>query len=41
MKIFFATLASLFLLFAVVQYNDPDPWLWIAIYLVVRNSIDA
>ncbi|MBK8702664.1 MAG: transmembrane 220 family protein [Saprospiraceae bacterium] len=38
MKIFFATLASLFLLFAVVQYNDPDPWLWIAIYLTVAVS---
>jgi hypothetical protein len=38
MKILFATLASLFLLFAVVQYNDPDPWLWIAIYLAVALS---
>ena len=22
------------LLFAVVQYNDPDPWIWIPVYLV-------
>lgn len=21
-----------FILFAIVQYNDPDPWLWIPIY---------
>jgi len=25
-------LALLFTLFAIVQYNDPDPWLWIGIY---------
>ncbi|MBT8218522.1 MAG: transmembrane 220 family protein, partial [Bacteroidia bacterium] len=25
----------LFILFALVQYNDPDPWLWIAAYGVV------
>lgn len=24
---------ALFVLFAAVQYNDPDPWLWIWIYL--------
>ena len=27
--------AILFILFAVVQYNDPDPWIWIVIYGVV------
>ena len=25
-------LGVLFILFAVVQYNDPDPWLWILLY---------
>jgi len=25
----------LFIVFAVVQYNDPDPWLWILTYGVV------
>lgn len=24
--------AAVFLLFAALQYNDPDPWLWIPIY---------
>lgn len=27
--------AILFILFAVVQYNDPDPWIWIVIYGIV------
>ena len=27
--------AILFFLFAALQYNDPDPWSWIAIYGVV------
>ena len=35
MKIAHYLLAGLFLLFAVVQYKDPDPWLWIGIYVVV------
>jgi uncharacterized membrane protein len=26
--------AVLFVLFAAVQYNDPDPWFWIPIYLI-------
>lgn len=34
-KIVKAFLGLLFILFAVVQYNDPDPWAWIAIYGVV------
>ncbi|WP_421877228.1 transmembrane 220 family protein [Marinoscillum sp.] len=25
-------IAGLFIVFAAVQYNDPDPWLWILIY---------
>ncbi len=33
MRIINIVLAILFTLFAVVQYNDPDPWLWIGIYL--------
>ncbi len=28
-------LGLLFLVFAAVQYNDPDPWSWMAIYLLV------
>ena len=33
MKITNIILSILFVLFAIVQYNDPDPWLWIALYL--------
>lgn len=32
MKIVFALLSILMLSFVVVQYNDPDPWLWMGIY---------
>jgi len=32
MKLINILLSLLFLLFAVVQYNDPDPWLWIFLY---------
>jgi Transmembrane family 220, helix len=35
MKIFNIILAAFFVLFAAVQYNDPDPWLWAPIYLFV------
>jgi hypothetical protein len=28
-------LGVLFLVFAVVQYNDPDPWKWILLYAAV------
>ncbi len=35
MKIIKVILAVLFGIFAIVQYNDPDPWLWIAIYGIV------
>jgi general stress protein CsbA len=33
MKTFNITWTVLFLLFAAVQYNDPDPFVWIALYL--------
>lgn len=33
MKIFNYIFAFLFVLFAALQYNDPDPYLWIPIYL--------
>ncbi|GAA0190126.1 hypothetical protein GCM10009122_51330 [Fulvivirga kasyanovii] len=32
MKITSIILALIFLAFAALQYNDPDPWLWIVIY---------
>lgn len=35
MKIVNAILTILFLLFAAVQLNDPDPWLWVALYSYV------
>lgn len=37
MKVINIILTILFTLFAVVQYNDPDPWLWIAIYGLVAG----
>ena len=33
MKIFNIFFCIVFILFAAVQYNDPDPYLWIPIYL--------
>jgi len=30
MKILNAILAILFIVFAIVQLNDPDPWIWVA-----------
>ncbi|RTL58742.1 MAG: hypothetical protein EKK37_10470 [Sphingobacteriales bacterium] len=33
MKIFNITWAVLFVLFAALQYNDPDPYVWVPIYL--------
>ena len=33
MKIFNLVFAILFVLFAALQYNDPDPYIWIPIYL--------
>ncbi len=35
MKIKHYIVSFLFLVFAAVQYNDPDPWLWILLYLFV------
>ena len=31
-KTIYAILSVLFALFAILQYNDPDPWTWILIY---------
>jgi len=33
MKFFNIFFCIVFILFAVVQYNDPDPFLWVPIYL--------
>ena len=33
MKIFNIIFCIVFVLFAAVQYNDPDPYLWVPIYL--------
>jgi len=35
MKIINLILAIIFILFAVVQYNDPDPWMWIGLYTFI------
>lgn len=35
MKIFNLVLTVIFILFAAVQYNDPDPVLWISLYLAI------
>lgn len=35
MKIANIILTILFILFAVVQLNDPDPWIWVILYLYV------
>ncbi|AYV55455.1 hypothetical protein EFP84_07970 [Leptospira kmetyi] len=35
MKIFSIVTILLWLLFAGLQYNDPDPWLWVPIYMSV------
>ncbi len=41
MKVVKIILALLFTLFAFVQYNDPDPWLWIAIYGITAGLFIA
>ena len=33
MRVFNGIFIALFVLFAVLQYNDPDPYIWIPIYL--------
>jgi hypothetical protein len=35
MKIFNIIFCVLFVIFAALQYNDPDPYIWIPIYLFV------
>lgn len=35
MKIVNIILCALFLVFAAVQFNDPDPWIWVALYTLV------
>ncbi len=35
MKITNGILAVLFFVFAVLQLNDPDPWIWVGIYGVI------
>ncbi len=37
MKIINILLTIIFLLSAYVQFNDPDPWLWVAIYGLVAG----
>jgi hypothetical protein len=36
-KIISILLTLIFLAFAAVQYNDPDPWLWMPIYMVYAS----
>ena len=38
MKIFHIVLSVLFVLFAVVQVNDPDPWAWVTMYAFVAGN---
>ncbi len=33
MKVFHLTFGIVFILFAALQYNDPDPWVWMTVYL--------
>lgn len=33
MKVFNLTFTVLFIVFAALQYNDPDPYIWVPIYL--------
>lgn len=37
MKILNIILCLLFLSFAVMQFNDPDPWIWVALYGLVAT----
>lgn len=37
MKVINIILTVLFILFAAVQFDDPDPWLWVAIYGLVAG----
>ena len=33
MKVFNIIFCLIFIVFAALQYNDPDPWLWVPIYM--------
>ena len=33
MKVFNIIFCLIFIAFAALQYNDPDPWLWVPIYM--------
>ena len=35
MKYIYLVLALMFVLFALVQYNDPDPYIWAPYYLLI------
>ncbi len=37
MRIFNLTWSILFVLFAALQLNDPDPWVWIPLYLMAAG----
>ena len=37
MKIRNLILAILFLIFGLVQFNDPDPWAWVSLYFFVAG----
>lgn len=38
-KFFNIIIAVVFVVFAIVQWNDPDPWLWMFLYVYVAVSI--
>ena len=35
MRIYYIITSLLFLVFALVQLNDPDPWLWVSWYIFI------
>jgi hypothetical protein len=37
MRIFNLAWCILFIVFAALQFNDPDPWLWIPLYLLAAG----
>lgn len=41
MKLVSSSLVLLFLVFALVQINDPDPFFWIAVYLMMASIAAA
>ncbi|MDZ7608216.1 MAG: transmembrane 220 family protein [Cyclobacteriaceae bacterium] len=38
MRVVLLFLGIIFILFAIVQFNDPDPFLWILIYLIPATA---